>query len=239
MPVPFLILLAAAASPHDDRPIMVTGHTWAPFISPFGEPFRPRKTDQDTMADWFHQADRNGDGVLTPNEMQSDAQRFFAHLDADHNGLIEPDELVQYEWEVAPEIQVGSRWRKSNSSAVARPASEAGDHKRRGPGDDNRGSDGSEYELQGAARYALINMPEPVAAADANFDRAISAAEFRQAALDRFQLLDRAHRGQLSLLDLEALRPPQFVPGAKLERRREDVTDKRVGAPLPAVNNSR
>src|SRR6476469_6106246 len=124
MPLPALFLaFAAAAAPQDARPILVTGHNWAPFISPFGEPFRARKTDQDTMADWFHQADRNGDGLLTVDEMQADAQRFFAHLDADHNGLIEPEELVQYEWEVAPEIQVGSRWRKSNSGVVAQPAS--------------------------------------------------------------------------------------------------------------------
>ena len=233
-----LLAFTAAAAPPDDRPILVTGHSWAPFISPFGEPFRARKVDQDTMADWFHQADRNGDGLLTPDEMQADAQRFFAHVDGDHNGLIEPDELVHYEWEVAPEIQVGSRWRKSNSSS-AQPASRSTDEKHRGPGQDNRGSDGSDYELQGAARYALINMPEPVAAADANFDRAISAAEFRQAALDRFQLLDRSRKGRLSLADLEALRPPQFVPGAHPKRRREKSADTRVGAPLPAANQTR
>lgn len=235
MPLPLLLFMLAAAAPPDDRPIMVTGHTWAPFISPFGEPFRARKLDQDTMADWFHQADRNRDGLLTLDEMQADAQRFFAHVDSDHNGLIEPEELVHYEWEVAPEIQVGSRWRKSNSSA-AQSVSQAAGGERRTLGQDNRGSDGSDYELQGAARYALINMPEPVAAADSNFDRAISAAEFRQAATERFQLLDRRHGGQLSLSDLEALRPPQFVPGAKLKRRFGDAKDNRVGVPLPAGN---
>ena len=237
MPVPLLLILLAAAAAPDDRPILVTGHTWAPFISPFGEPFRARKVGQDTMADWFHQADRNGDGLLTLDEMQADAQRFFVHVDSDRNGLIEPDELVHYEWEVAPEIQVGARWRKSNAGTAAQAA--PGDPKRAGPGEDHRGSDGSDYELQGAARYALINMPEPVAAADANFDRAISAAEFRQAALDRFQLLDRSHKGQLSLLDLEALRPPQFLPGAKLTRRKQGAADTRVGSPLPAGNETR
>lgn len=206
---------------------MVTGHSWAPFVSPFGEPFRARKTDQDTMGDWFRQADRNHDGLLTPAELQADAERFFAHLDSDHNGLIEPEELVEYEWEVAPEIQVGSRWRASNSAAPAVPAS------RRDRPRDERGSDGSDYERQGAGRYALLNIPEPVAAADANLDRAISLAEFRQAAADRFRLLDRAGKGELSLADLEALRPPQFVPGSKPRKRVRGAPDSRVGQRLP------
>ncbi|MES2120963.1 MAG: EF-hand domain-containing protein [Pseudomonadota bacterium] len=226
MPLFFLLALAAAAPP-DDHPIMVTGHSWAPFISPFGEPFRAKKTDQDTMGDWFRQADRDQDGLLTPAEMRADGERFFALLDGDGNGLIEPEELVEYEWEVAPEIQVGSRWR-APSSAPALPAS-----KGERPKDDSRGSDGSDYERQGAGRYALLNIPEPVASADANFDRAISLAEFRQAAADRFRLLDGTDKGQLSFTDMEALRPPQFVPGSKRKKRARDATDARVGQRLP------
>jgi Ca2+-binding EF-hand superfamily protein len=235
MPVPALLLALAAMAQSPEPPITVTGHTWAPFISPFGEPFRARKPDQDTMADWFHRADRDHDGKLIPAEMEADAERFFAHLDTDGNGLIEPDELVQYEWEVAPEIQVGARWRQSNATSPVQPASNdsADRTKRTGPGVDHRGSDGSDYELQGAGRYALFNMPEPVAAADLDFNRAISLAEFRQAALDRFKLLDKARKGALSLADLEALRPPQFVPGARPKRRQEKGTDTRVGVPLP------
>jgi Ca2+-binding EF-hand superfamily protein len=236
MPVPALLLALAAVAQPPEPPITVTGHTWAPFISPFGEPFRARKPDQDTMADWFNQADRDHDGLLTTAEMQADAERFFAHLDADGNGLIEPDELVHYEWEVAPEIQVGARWRRSNASSPAQPASSdsADKSKRTGPGVDRRGSDGSDYELQGAGRYALFNMPEPVAAADLDFDRAISRAEFQQAAIHRFELLDKARKGHLTLADLEAQRPPQFVPGARPKRRQEKGADTRVGVPLPA-----
>ena len=37
----------------------------------------------------------------------------------------------------------------------------------------------------------LLNIPEPVAAADTDFNRAITLEEFRQAAIERFQLLDR------------------------------------------------
>src|SRR6476661_6875618 len=99
---PFLLAMLAPAS---SVPIKVTGHAWAPFISPMGEPFRARDATDDTLADWFYQADRNRDGALTIDEMQADAARFFTTLDSDHNGEIDPDELASYEYEVAPEIQ--------------------------------------------------------------------------------------------------------------------------------------
>src|SRR3954451_21616122 len=100
------ILLAGAEKTSQDAPIVVRGHAWAPFISPMGEPFRAHSVSDDTFANWFYQADRNRDGMLTPDEMQADADRFFAKLDSNHDGEIDPDELVQYEWEIAPEIQV-------------------------------------------------------------------------------------------------------------------------------------
>jgi hypothetical protein len=75
MPLPLLLMLAAAqVTP--TTPINVTGHAWAPFISPMGEPFRAKTVTDDTLADWFYQADRNRDGVLTLDEMQADADRF-------------------------------------------------------------------------------------------------------------------------------------------------------------------
>ena len=48
-----LVLLAPAATVPSSAPITVTGHAWAPFISPMGEPFRARTPDDDTLADWF------------------------------------------------------------------------------------------------------------------------------------------------------------------------------------------
>ena len=96
MTLPVLIFLAAAAAP-DNRPVVVTGHQWAPFISPMGEPFRARTATDDTLADWFYKADSNRDGILTAAEMQADAERFFATLDTNHDGQIDPDELSNYE----------------------------------------------------------------------------------------------------------------------------------------------
>lgn len=233
-----LPLLAAAAQ----APIVVTGHPWAPFVSPMGEPFRPKNRDDDTLADWFYGADRNRDGVLTSDEMVADAERFFAKLDTNHDGQIDPDELAQYEYDIAPEIQVNSRTKRlpGQPVPVARPAEDdpldPGDEHPRGQrrrGHDDIGASlGIGGALQGAARYALLNIPEPVAAADADFNRAITLEEFRQAALERFQLLDRTHQGRLTLLQLEAM-PHAPKEDGRRQKRDDRATDARIGNPLP------
>jgi EF hand domain-containing protein len=236
MLIPALTLLLAAVEPPDTRPVFVTGHAWAPFISPMGEPFRARSANDDTLADWFARADRNHDGSITLDEMQADAERFFASLDTDHDGKLDPDEIANYEYEIAPDIQVMSRTRLAPGVAPAKPraAETATDRPRRKR---DRGDDIEDSALalrgglQGAARYGLLNMPEPVAAADSDFDRAVTLAEFRRAALDRFALLDRTRSARLTLAELAALRP---VIGANGRAKRpKDAPDTRVGNPLP------
>lgn len=237
LPALLLPILAAAA----EAPIVVTGHFWAPFISPMGEPFRAHAPGDDTLAKWFRRADRNGDGMLTAGEMQADAELFFATLDTDHDGEIDPDELTRYEWEIAPDIQVMARTRPAPGQTGSTAQQD-----RRDPGKDveefaDFGSDkprrasGKDYGLQGAARYSLLNMPEPVAAADTNFDRKVTLEEFKLAAIVRFQLLDGGHRGSLTLAQLEALLPPQRMAGQN-PKKRKDAPDSRIGNPLPPGN---
>ena len=224
MPASALLLILAAAAPIPaEKPIFVTAYAGRPFISPMGEPFRAKSSVDDALARWFNQADRNHDGVLTADEMQADAARFFARLDTDENGSIDPEELVQYEWEVAPEIQVNARLRRPGGEK--RPAGESEEQHRR-----TMTTTGLGGGLQGAARYALLNIPEPVAAADVNLDRSITLAEFRQAGVERFQLLDASHAGRLSLDQLKALLPP--AKGRKIKRS-DDAPDERYGVPLP------
>jgi hypothetical protein len=238
---------AAQAPVSPSTPITVTGHPWAPFISPMGEPFRAHTPTDDTLADWFYQADRNRDGIMTQDEMEADAERFFSKLDSDHDGEIGPDEIANYEYEVAPEIQVMSRTRR----APGQPAPVA---KRADPDDideldasttrdrpqDRRrerakvdASLGIGGALQGAARYSLLNMPEPVAAADTDFNRSITREEFRQAAIARFQLLDTAHLGKLTLAELEAM-PHAPKPDGKRPKHDDNAVDVRIGNPLPS-----
>jgi hypothetical protein len=200
-----------------------------------GEPFRARSATDDTLVDWFAKADRNRDGMLTGAEMQADADRFYALLDTDRNGEIDPDEIANYEWEIAPDIQVMSKTRRApgdpTPKARSKPEDELG-HDRWRPGHGS-GEKASGW-LQGAARYGLLNIPEPVAAADSNFDRGISLAEFREAAVTRFALLDRGHSGWLTLAQLQGLRAVAMADGRR--KRAKDAADTRVGNPLPPGN---
>jgi hypothetical protein len=104
------------------------------------------------------------------------------------------------------------------------------DRKRRR--DEDYASLGMGNALQGAARYALLNIPEPVAAADADFNRAITLQEFELAAAARFQMLDTAHQGRLTLAQLEAM---PHAPSTDKHRKLRDVDadDTRIGNPLP------
>jgi hypothetical protein len=52
---------------------------------------------------------------------------------------------------------------------------------------------------EGAGLFGLLNEPEPVAAADVNFDARITLNEFLAAADRRFAALDKKHLGYLTL----------------------------------------
>jgi hypothetical protein len=85
--------------------------------------------------------------------------------------------------------------------------------------------------LQGAARYGLLNIPQPVASTDADFNRLITLTEFRQAASYRFKLLDSDGQGRITLAELETRLPTR--PRGKQAKPRKDAVDTRIGLPLP------
>ena len=157
--------------------------------------------------------------MLTADEMHADAERFFAILDSNHDGQIDPEELDVYELEIAPEIQVNSRWKRSpQAAAEAKPGKDhdRGDRKRRRADDY---VDGYQlHGLQGAARYGLLNIPQPVASADADFNRGITLDEFRRAATHRFKLLDSKRDGRLTLPELEARLPTRPTASGYVKR---------------------
>jgi hypothetical protein len=208
---PLLLSLAASAAQTAAAPPQaVEHHSARMFISPMGEPFRPRARDDDGLADWFNQADANHDGRLTLEEMQQDADRFFATFDVDHDGEIGPDEITRYEDVVAPEIRVGH-------VDMAGFADGAGRGQRGGGrGGHHRASFASDRDNdphQGAGRYGLLDLPEPVISADSDFNRGVSRSEFEQAAGQRFLARDVDHRGYQTLAGLEATHPaPPAAP---------------------------
>jgi hypothetical protein len=67
----------------------------------------------------------------------------------------------------------------------------------------------------GAARFGLLAIPHPIMSADEDFNRGISPAEFDRAAASRFNMLDQAHQGRLTLAGLVERRRalPNSRPG--------------------------
>jgi hypothetical protein len=214
-----IIVFMLAIVTAEPEPITVVGSAWAPFISPMGEPFRSRAANDDTLARWFRGADTNADAGLSQAEMEADATRFFATLDGDVDRQILPEELVVYESQIAPEIQVNARWRDSRGEGKST-------RRERRSGYDPRG-------LQGAARYTLLNIPQPVAAADTDLDRAITIAEFQRAAAHRFRLLDRNGDQRLGLAELRAQLPPARKDHRPAKLDDKDYRDPRVGNTVP------
>lgn len=210
MPNPLLLMSAALLASQPTTPPPSQRHRFeAIFISPMGEPFRSSQADDDPLVDWFRQADTNHDGSLSLLEFAQDSDRFFKTLDANHDGRIGFDEIHRYEWVVAPEIQVGwsPRIRRAGKSVDAGPGS--GTLETAGAEDDGSAPapDDPLSGLEGAGRFGLLNIPEPVIGADSDIDHIVTAGEFAAAASRRFQLLDTNQDRKLELAELEALRP--------------------------------
>lgn len=195
-----LIALGAAAPAlaKADKPIPVCPEPVRPtlFISPMGEPFRPKGDDDDPVRRWFDQADRDHDGKLGIGEMMLDADRFFARLDKDGNGELLPDEVNAYEQEDAPEIRLYQR----RADPDARPAGR--EEERAKASRPKRGRPGPLDGVIGAGRYSFLNIPNPVASADDDINRAVSLKEFRAAAAQRFRDLDPAQNKELPFAQL-------------------------------------
>lgn len=222
------VLLAAGCASTDKGPLPVqppSGPRRGVFISPMGEPFRASTGGGDLIGRWFAGADADHDGALTRAEMEADAVRFFRTLDSDGNGELGPPEIAHYETEVAPEISLGSQMGRFGGPRQGRMGRGGGRRGGGGPGGGGPGGgmprgeesgDGGQVSgkratsrlPEGASRYALLDLPEPVIAADADFDRAVSAAEFRAAAAERFAALDRDRDGRIMRSELEPLPPP-------------------------------
>jgi hypothetical protein len=213
--------VADDAAPHERRG---GPHTGQLFISPSGEPFQAEPGAPYPVAAWFDRANKAHDGKLTRAEFVADAEAFFARLDTNHDGVIDGFENQDYEQKIAPEI-LPHLGRLNAVDAGYGPDApgigrEAGTPRRRGGGGGGgRRSSGQDYE--GAAPYSLIDEPQPVMGADADFDQRITLEEFRKAANERFDLLDKKRQGYLTLADLPKT-PIQQVEEQIAEERKKN-----------------
>lgn len=174
------------------------------FVTPAGEPIR-----KGGLPAWFGRADLDHDGALTLAEFRTDAMAFFAQLDANRDGRIDGAENQAYETKIAPEIL--------GADVDRGPGGPRADGPGPGPGRGERGKSGPRpggERREGAARFGLLNEPQPVRGADADLDWKITADEWAKAAGRRFARLDGDNDGHLTLATL----PP---PGGRAPGRRD------------------
>jgi Ca2+-binding EF-hand superfamily protein len=212
------------------------------FVSPAGEPFRRSEGGPQPMRAWFAQADTDHDGAIVWAEFEADFVRYFAVLDADHDGEIAPAEVARYEQEILPEMasRVGTGGGFGPGMRMGGMRGGGRGRGRDGIGGGGRRSGGRQGGsdmavrmalMSGAARFGLLPIAHPIMDADINFNRGVSREEFTQAAARRFEMLDTAHTGRLTLPQLIEARLQAFGAG------RRDAPglgeDEGEGAPPP------
>jgi hypothetical protein len=192
------------------------------FYSPCGRPYRAKPGAPYPIADWFNEADANHDGKLDKAEFLADAMAFFGTLDRNGDGVISPQEVAFYEQRIAPEV-LGMRVVDTSYSPVEdKPrlwlvqGMLGGGN---GPGGANMSIDPNPVQDQtnsekrqqaepydasgkGAAPYGFFDEPEPITAADVNFRGLISRADFKTLAEAHFRTLDQGGVGYLTLAGL-------------------------------------
>ncbi len=189
------------------------------FISPSGEPFHapPGSSPVDV---WFARVDANHDGVITLEEFKADAEAFFHRLDANGDGIVDGFEVSDYEQKIAPEI-LPRIARLTARDIPPLPDTTAGAHDRKSVERENeKPPSNREGEPMGAAMFMLMNEPEPVAAADTDFDGKVTLAETLAAARRRFEALDKAQDGRLTRAELP--KTPAERQAEKAARKRHD-----------------
>ncbi|CAN7485204.1 hypothetical protein LJR219_003312 [Phenylobacterium sp. LjRoot219] len=199
-----LLLLAAAAAalaaPAQAQPRPDEPRPNAPlprgrlFVSPSGEPFRVA----DGLSVWFAKVDADHDGRLTAVEFQADADRAFVRYDADRDGVLNGLEIQAYERDEAPEI---TEFAFADAPGERGGRGGFGRRKSRGPGE----APGAGFHgagASGAARFSLLNEPQPLLAADEDVDGKVHRAEWDRASARRFARLDRERAGALTLAGL-------------------------------------
>ena len=177
------------------------------FISPSGQPFRARMNAPYPVADWFKQADRNGDGKIDKAEFIADALTFFAFLDKNGDSVLSPQEIAYYEQRIAPEVlgyrietesltvpgRHGLLWRVGvTPDSAIDPGANSGE-------DADAPKEHVDESGEGASPSSFFDEPEPVMAADLSFRGLVNKQGFIRLAGIHFDTLDADDQGYLVL----------------------------------------
>jgi hypothetical protein len=195
------------------------------FISPAGKPYRGQRGEPYPSAVWFAQADKDHDGRLSREEFWADSEAFFHQLDTDHNGVVDGFEIAAYEQslpEILPRVRAlvaGEGMDQSLGQSGRNGGGRLGEGPRiRGNGDGR----------QGAGLFSFIDQPEPVTAADTDFNGRVTLQEARAAADRRFDILDKNTDGFITLAELPKTPVQVFAERQAAQRA------KRAGGRAPA-----
>lgn len=182
-------------------------------------------------------ADADGNGVLTRAEAQTNATAMFARMDANGDGKLDRSDRAAKRTEMQAKAferfdankdgQISkAEWDQHAADRAAKRAergeqrAEAGERGKRGPGmRGHRGKRGGHHGMRGGMMMK----------ADADGDKAISAAEFQTAALARFDAADANKDGQVTVDERQAQR-------AAMKAKRAEWRAKRA-APAAAPAN--
>jgi hypothetical protein len=219
-------LCACASSPPGEEAAVPRGRVNV-FISPMGEPFRGGSDAAYPIDGWFSRVDANHDGALTEDEFVTDAVTFFRKLDLNHDGVLDGAEISAYEQDVAPEI-LPRIARLTAKDIPPLPSNDPQENQKREAEDQARQEAGSGEEtrpraplMAGAAVFGVTHEPEPVAAADTDFDGKVSLDEWKAAARRRFELLDVDHDGRIARSELPKT-PAEKLAEKAARRERHD-----------------
>ncbi|MBW3617977.1 MAG: hypothetical protein KY446_09555, partial [Proteobacteria bacterium] len=152
-------------------------------------------------------------GDLDRTELRADAERFFQRLDLSRDGAIGDPEIQAYERDIAPEIapDFGRRAGQQGSEGAG-----GEDGILRLPDNDLGGRGRS----RGAAVLSLLQQSQPILAADYDQSQSVTGEEFGRAADARFDRLDAAGDGRLTLSELRAIRVAPAWTGRRRSGRR-------------------
>ena len=227
--LPAMLMALAACASDDTRG---SGPPGGPprirlFISPSGEPFR----GEGGLSRWFAQADADHDGAITPDEFRIDAMRSFKVLDVNGDGTIDGFELQAYERDIVPEIGVMTFDDPAQGGGRIGRGASGGGAPAGGSSPRTNDTGGSHVDAEallrqqsvkipvagrdGAARYSLINEPQPIAAADTDVDGKVTLAEWKAITERRFAKLDHLKAGRLTIDGLLKVQPKDQKGGPK------------------------
>lgn len=228
------------------------GRPVPPFISPAGKPYRSEGEAIYAKSKWFAALDSDQDGALSVSDFVTEAEAFFAELDVDSDGRIALSEITRYEQVVAPEVQAGFLPAGAGGMrpppGMPTPRGGGGGPPGGGPPGAMGGGPppgmggGPSKEMmkklanmpQGAGRFAILGMPQPIMAADGNMNGSVTLEEMRSAAVQRFGWLDDIGNGDGRIVWDELPEAPieKMVKFPKADKKKKDK-EKDDEKPLP------